>query len=741
MSWSVNDVAAGNTTLGTIDASGLYAAPAIPPSPNTVTVKATSAADPTRTASASVAVVNPAPVLSSISPKAATVDDWDVALWLMGSDFAAQSVAYAGATALTTAFVSSTTLSATIPNTMLTSAGTLTITVVTPAPGGGTTLPGATFTICAQNYPRSGAGPVLSTSPPLSPIDNTIPGKSKVAVLDWTAKDESGTPEDVLAICHALAPSGIPHVHTNDVAVATTYPFVAVAGVLNVANRLTDEERAALITYVQNGGILFLWLPSDPGLTPGTGLLDRLGLSDLYTYTDPSSTFRRPLTFDLTLTPKDPALSYINYDATGETGEEAEVHWGMLYPPGGNFPTLGYTSSGAGQVLATWDDGSRAAVVRRDLGSGRAYVFGWRLCLILTQAERESLPDESERPPWTDTPRLGADICRLLMRGAYEGGATNPQIRAFAPEGKKAALIVTHDVDDATSYEQMPLFAQYEYSQGITATYNLTTSPYDNGEEAGFYNESGILDAQVALGLGHDIESHSFGHFWDFAVPGGGAPYSLTDPPTETAANYKPKDDCSGDPLADPPVAPCTTGMSVVGELGVSRWLLENDLTITVEGFRSGYLLIPPTFFEGLSNTGYRRDSSTASGATRGSFPFVAFKPVEGPPVTVTPYPIMEYPIALSDDELQATPGGPGLPLDQVLAKWENVIQVNYDNNAPRVLLIHTALPGPRLAAEQGLIQWVKDNNLDLWIGDMKTFGRFWEDPLQGGGVTCDKGW
>jgi hypothetical protein len=97
----------------------------------------------------------------------------------------------------------------------------------------------------------------------------------------------------------------------------------------------------------------------------------------------------------------------------------------------------------------------------------------------------------------------------------------------------------------------------------------------------------------------------------------------------------------------------------------------------------------------------------------------------------------MEYPIALSDDELQATPGGPGLPLDQVLAKWENVIQVNYDNNAPTVLLIHTALPGPRLAAEQGLIQWVKDNNLDLWIGDMKTFGQFWEAQ----GVICDKGW
>jgi hypothetical protein len=283
-------------------------------------------------------------------------------------------------------------------------------------------------------------------------------------------------------------------------------------------------------------------------------------------------------------------------------------------------------------------------------------------------------------------------------------------------------------VDDATSYEQMPVFAQYESSQGITATYNLTTSPYDNGEEAGFYNESGILDAQVALGLGHDIESHSFGHFWDFAVTNSDgtprAPYSLTDPPTETAANYVPDDlVCNG----ESPTTACTTGMSVLGEEGVSRWLLENDLTITVEGFRSGYLAIPARFFEGLSNTGYLRDSSYASGATRGSFPFVAFVASGG---AVTAYPITEYPIALSDDELTDT------NLEAVLDKWENVIRVNYNNHAPTVLLIHTALPGPRLAAEQGILGRVADLT-DLWIGDMKTFGQFWEAQ----GVTCEKGW
>ena len=56
VTWSVNGVAGGNTTTGTISASGLYTAPASVPSPATVTISATSAADPTKSASASVTI-------------------------------------------------------------------------------------------------------------------------------------------------------------------------------------------------------------------------------------------------------------------------------------------------------------------------------------------------------------------------------------------------------------------------------------------------------------------------------------------------------------------------------------------------------------------------------------------------------------------------------------------------------------------------------------------------------------
>jgi hypothetical protein len=54
--WKVNGIAGGNTTVGQVSASGLYTAPAAVPSPATVNVSATSAADPTKTASAQVTV-------------------------------------------------------------------------------------------------------------------------------------------------------------------------------------------------------------------------------------------------------------------------------------------------------------------------------------------------------------------------------------------------------------------------------------------------------------------------------------------------------------------------------------------------------------------------------------------------------------------------------------------------------------------------------------------------------------
>ncbi len=72
VSWTVNGVAGGNATLGTISAAGLYTAPADLPSPATVEVRATSHAASTRYAAAQVTVTSD--IALSLAPGAASVE-------------------------------------------------------------------------------------------------------------------------------------------------------------------------------------------------------------------------------------------------------------------------------------------------------------------------------------------------------------------------------------------------------------------------------------------------------------------------------------------------------------------------------------------------------------------------------------------------------------------------------------------------------------------------------------------
>ncbi|MFN0101673.1 MAG: hypothetical protein ACKV2U_06225 [Bryobacteraceae bacterium] len=75
VTWDVNGTVGGNGSVGFIDSiSGLYTAPAAPPSPPVVSVRATSNAVPAAYGSASVTVTNPAPPVSiAISPTSAIV--------------------------------------------------------------------------------------------------------------------------------------------------------------------------------------------------------------------------------------------------------------------------------------------------------------------------------------------------------------------------------------------------------------------------------------------------------------------------------------------------------------------------------------------------------------------------------------------------------------------------------------------------------------------------------------------
>ena len=74
LTWMVNHVPGGDSSVGTISSTGLFTAPATPPSNPTETITAVNVADPSKSGSAAVTVVPPGTsVTVLVTPKSATV--------------------------------------------------------------------------------------------------------------------------------------------------------------------------------------------------------------------------------------------------------------------------------------------------------------------------------------------------------------------------------------------------------------------------------------------------------------------------------------------------------------------------------------------------------------------------------------------------------------------------------------------------------------------------------------------
>jgi len=118
---------------------------------------------------------NPVPTAISISPSSATAGGAAFTLTVNGSSFNSSSVVRWNGTSRTTTFVSSSQLTASITAADIASAGTASVTVFNPAPGGGTSS-GLTFTI---NNP-------LPTTTTLSPAVATAGGAAFTLTVGGT---------------------------------------------------------------------------------------------------------------------------------------------------------------------------------------------------------------------------------------------------------------------------------------------------------------------------------------------------------------------------------------------------------------------------------------------------------------------------------------------------------------------------------------------------------------------------
>ena len=187
----------------------------------------------------SIAAENPAPAITGLTPTQAPVGT-TLTINVFGRNFTPNSVVRVGGNNRATTFVDSTQVSALLPTSDLASAGNSVVTVVNPAPGGGTSNEAA-FGVVACSYSLSASTQSFNSTGGSSGVVLTAIGScgwSAMADVPWitfTAPDNaSGVGNNV--ITYRLAANTSASLRTGNVTIGGRSVLVRQAGVLTTVS-------------------------------------------------------------------------------------------------------------------------------------------------------------------------------------------------------------------------------------------------------------------------------------------------------------------------------------------------------------------------------------------------------------------------------------------------------------------------------------------------------------------------
>ncbi len=200
---------------------------------------------------------NPKPALASLSPTSATAGGAAFTLTVNGSGFLSSSVAQWKGSNRTTTFVSDSKLTAAITAADIATAGTAQVTVVNPAPGGGTSS-ALTFTINTAGAPNP--VPALNSISPASATAGgaaftlTVNGSGFLSssVVQWNGSNRTTTFVSSTQLTAAITAADIAAAGTARVTVVNPSPGGGASNTLNftIAPASTPGGKGGIITTV-----------------------------------------------------------------------------------------------------------------------------------------------------------------------------------------------------------------------------------------------------------------------------------------------------------------------------------------------------------------------------------------------------------------------------------------------------------------------------------------------------------
>lgn len=499
------------------------------------------------------------------------------------------------------------------------------------------------------------------------------PARRSLAILEIPEDDGPPDPVKTHGAQYVANVAGVPSETTASLDSATTHAVILATSGIG-GGTFTDEQREKVRTYVRRGGVFIAGNFKDSNLFEvfGIGGEDFDRGRHRMTFLDE----RLGNAFDWIDDPRERTISL------GDTTRN-QVIFSRSYAPRD------------AAVLARFDDGS-AAITKNQYGEGHAYLLGVSLRDVTIRNQmnmdftaQRSFPNDFE--PTTDA-------FSLFVRSIYREHVPHAVRKHTSPLDTRSTVMITHDVDSESGMVWMNRYADYEQSQGITATYYVTTRYVDDNLGKDYYPP--YRDSVRHLHQqGQRIGSHSVGHFPDF-----------DDLPLGTAGNtrdtYTPR--YNGDRTVDG---------TVMGELEVSKTLLEQDVPQDVSSFRAGHLLYPDKLVNGLDTLGYRFNSTFSANTVLASFPY---RNLMGRSFSGAISDVWEVPMTISDVFDEKPISAENYP--EKVDVWIDVFRRYSANGAPVVLLIHPNR-GYKLDAEQAFVERLPS---DVAILPLESFGRFW---------------
>ncbi len=476
--------------------------------------------------------------------------------------------------------------------------------------------------------------------------------------------------EDILDFCK------VPYDTSSDFSELQNYPVVI------TASRFTDGDLSSnqiqdVQAYVQNGGVLISSSLRESALFSTFGISSSSSNDSLF-YMD----------FDTLSMPS--IFQYVNDSL------EVQISLGRpsSYP---NFFTREYTAQAGSEVLASYENGS-PAMIKHAFGNGHTYLFGPDFRDVVYRNRINA--DVNAHRTYSNGFEPTTDVFMFIIRNIIREYIPHTIYPHTVPGNASSVLFLTHDVDSRTAIDTMHFFSTYENQLGVEGHYNITCRYLSDNWMSNFYIGA-TSEINQLLTDGHKLASHSIGHYPDYADFEFGNLGSTT-------GNYSPFYGSGS-----------TTGGTVLGELEVSKDLLEGDFLVDIKSFRAGHLAFPDSLIIGLDTLGYEFNSTYSANDILTGYPYYAFRRQK---FTTWRSPVLEIPMTISDVFISG--GFTSTNYSQRVNTWLDASFKYRDNHAPINLLIHPNRQY-KLTAQQDYLNGLPN---DVVVFSFEDYGNFWKE-------------